>query len=77
MAISFVDCTSLNISYSIMGIATITYTIASDTLALGAIDPVLVAGDQTFTGIITEVSVNQIPNSTWYEFHVSMIATTD
>lgn len=77
MAVNFIDCTSLNINYNIMGIATITYTMVTDNPNIGVIDPVLEAGNQTFVGIITEASINQIPESTWYEIHVSMIATID
>ena len=60
-----------------MGIATINYTIVSEDGNLGTIDPVLTAGQRVYTGIITEVSMNQIPNTTWYEVHVTMIATTE
>ena len=77
MAVNFVDCTSLNINYNIMGIATVSYTVVSDTAGFNDVDPVLKAGDQTFRGIITEASANQIPNTNWYETHVTMIATTD
>ena len=77
MAVNFIDCTSLNINYNIIGIGTINYTIVSDNGDLGEIDPVLNAGQRVYTGIITEVSMNQIPNTTWYEVHVTMIATTD
>jgi hypothetical protein len=77
MAVNFIDCTSLNISYDIMGIATINYTIVSDTGDLGEIDGILEAVDRTYTGIVTEVSMNQIPNTNWYEVHVTMLTTTD
>lgn len=75
--VEFVDCTSLNISYNIMGIATVTYTVVSNEIGLKAYD-VIVAGGQTFTGYVASASGNRIPNtSTWYETHVTLISTTD
>lgn len=77
MATSFIDCTSLNISYDIMGIATINYTIVTDELLLGEIEPRLDAGNRVFTGIVREVSFNSIPYTQWYEVQVTLQATTD
>lgn len=71
------ECTSLNISYDIMGLATITYTIVSDEPGLNVCNQLQNVGGRTFTGYVVNASVNQIPNTSWYETHATLIATTD
>lgn len=72
----FIECTSLSISYNIFGIATVTYTIVSDTPGLKAYDTIR-AGGRTFTGYVTNISMNPIPGSNgWYENHVTIVATS-
>lgn len=71
----FIDCTSLSISYNIMGIATVSYTIVSNTGGLKAYKSIH-AGNRTFSGYVVNVSMNQIPGSAgWFENHVTLIAT--
>lgn len=73
----FIECTSLNISYNIMGLATVTYTVVHDTTGFVVYDTIS-AGGQTFVGYITNASMNQIPNTEgWYETHATLIATTN
>jgi hypothetical protein len=73
----FIDCTSLNISYNTMGIATVTYTVVHDTQGFVVYNSIS-AGGQTFRGYITNASMNQIPNTEgWYETHATLIATTN
>jgi hypothetical protein len=76
----FIECTSLNISYDVMGIATINYTIVRN--AYGWPNPDLLNnlefGGQTFTGWVTNLSVNRITDTDgWYECQVSLVTTTD
>jgi len=78
MAVDFIECTSLNISYDILGIATITYTVVTDTAGLtGQLRNQIIAGGQTFTGYITNANINPIPSTNWYEIHATLIATTE
>lgn len=77
MAVNFVDCTSLNINYNIMGIVTISYTIVQDTYDVNNIENSISAGGQTFSGYVSDVSVGPIPRTNWYEVHITLIATTN
>ena len=72
----FIECTSLNISFNEMGIATVSYVVVHNTPSL-VYYPVIEAGGQTFSGYIASASVNPIPNTTWYESQITMITTTD
>lgn len=73
----FIDCTSLNISYNVMGVATVNYTVVHDSPSF-VVYRTISAGGQTFTGYITNASMNQIPNAEgWYETHATLIATTN
>lgn len=72
----FIDCTSLNISYDIMGRVTVSYTMVHDTDNFEAINKIT-AGGQTFTGYVVSASMGPIPKSVgWFETHVTLIATT-
>lgn len=72
----FIDCTSVKMSYDIMGRVTVSYTIVSDEAEMKAYTSVEYAG-QTFTGYVVSISLNQIPNTSWYENYVTLITTTD
>lgn len=72
----FIECTSLNISYDVMGIATVSYTVVHNTPTTFYY-PVIEAGGQIFRGYVASASMNPIPNTTWYESQITMIATTD
>jgi len=71
----FIECTSLNISYDVLGLVTITYTVVSESAGFN-VRGTIQAGGQTFTGWVTSATVNQIPFTSWYETHVTMITTT-
>ena len=74
---TFVDCTSVNLSYNVYGLATITYTVVSD---VGGIHHYgtdsLHIGNRTFYGYIASASLNRIPNTTWYESHITFVGDT-
>ena len=73
----FIDCTSLNISYDVMGIATVSYTVVHDTFGFVAYTSIT-AGGRTFTGYVTNAYLNQIPNTeNWFETNVTLVSTTD
>jgi hypothetical protein len=73
----FIDCTSLSISYNVMGLATVSYTVVHNSFTFITY-PSISAGGQTFTGYVINASLNQIPNTEgWYETHVTMITTTN
>ena len=73
----FMECTSLNISYDVMGIATVSYTIVHEGAVASPWNQVQ-AGGQTFTGYITNMTTNVIPRTKgWFETHVTLITTTN
>ncbi len=73
----FIDCTSLNISYNVMGIATVSYTVVHDNPGFVTYNSIS-AGGQTFTGYVINASLDQIMNtSNWFETHVTLVATTN
>ena len=74
----FIECTSLSISYDILGIATVTYTVVTDTPGLNdQLYNQIIAGGQTFTGYITNANINPMPNTEWFEIHATLISTTN
>lgn len=79
MATAFVECASLNITFNVMGIATVSYSIITDTPNMNQIDDTLPlqAGGKTFTGFVTAASMRQIPKTTWYEINVTIVATAE
>lgn len=78
---SFIECESLNISYNIMGIATITYTYISDNDSLNLNNTITVGGVQ-FDGWIMDVYQQPMPNTEdsesggWYTTNVTMVAVS-
>ena len=74
--IAFIDCTSLSISYDIMGIATISYTIVSNTDGVKYYTTID-AGNRTYTGYVANARLRQIPETAWYESNVTLISTTE
>ena len=77
----FIDCTSVSISYDVMGIATVNYTIVFQT---DGSDPTFVYynpvtyGGRVFTGYVNNMNINRIPETeNWYECQVTLITTTD
>jgi hypothetical protein len=74
----FIECTSLSINYDILGIATVTYTVVSDTPGMeGKLYNQIIAGGQTFSGYITNATINPIPQTQWYEITATLVATTN
>ncbi len=74
--IAFIECTSLNISYDVMGLVTVSYTVVHNYFEYVVYDEIS-AGNQNFRGYVVNASLNRIPNTEWYETHVTLIATTD
>jgi hypothetical protein len=73
----FIDCVSLNISFNVMGIATVSYTIVHDGSSFVTYDSIS-AGGKTFTGYVVNASMDQILNTSgWFETHVTLVATTN
>jgi hypothetical protein len=76
--ITFIECTSLNVSYDIMGLVTVSYTVVSNTPGIKVFYSVSTGGGSgvNFSGFPTNISYNVIPNTTWFETHVTLMAVT-
>lgn len=78
--IDFIECTSLNISYDVMGIATLSFTVVHNVSSLSILDSYqrISAGGQVFSGYITDAYMSAIPRTEgWYETQVTLISTTN
>jgi hypothetical protein len=74
--VEFIDCTSLNFSYDVMGLVTVNYTVVQDSATIKVYTSIS-AGGQNFSGHIMNASLNPIIGSDgWYETNCTMIATT-
>jgi hypothetical protein len=74
--VEFIDCTSLSISYDVYGIATVSFTIVSNSSGLKTRTSIT-AGGKTFDGYVTSATVTQIPNTKWYLSNVTLVATSN
>lgn len=72
---TFIECTSISIGFNVMGQATVTYTVVSDSSGFKIIRPVTFGG-RTFNGYVASAYNRQIPNTSWYETNVTLMATT-
>jgi hypothetical protein len=72
---TFIECTSLNISYDVMGLVTISYTVVSNTPGM-KIFGVIEGSGFSYSGFVTNASYNPLANSTWFETHVTIMAVT-
>jgi len=76
------ECESLSISYNIMGIATVNYTLVSTEEAPAWPYNNVSAGNQVFSGVVTNVYTQPIANTEdalggpWYTINVTLLATT-
>ena len=79
--VGFIECESVNISYNIMGIATITYTYIADNDQLVVLNDITI-GSVDFSGVVTDVYQQPIPNTensiagSWYMTNVTLIAVS-
>ena len=70
----FIECTSLSMSYDSLGLATVNYTLVSDSPNIVPYETI-VTDSVTFTGYVTNMSMQTIPNTTWYEAQITLITT--
>jgi len=77
--VEFIECTSLSISYNVMGIATVTFSVVSNVeeFPTGALINSITVGSPstTFEGYVTDAYMQAIPMTVgWYETKVTLIA---
>ena len=73
----FVNQPSFSVSYNIMGIATVTYSIIHSSPSCGSVSNSISAGGQSFSGYVTSVSTSNISGTNWFETSITLIATTN
>lgn len=71
------DCPAFSVSYNIMGLATVTYSIIHNSTSNANIVDSIRAGGQTFSGYVTNIATSRLPGTTWYETSVTLITTTN
>jgi hypothetical protein len=77
----YFDCSAERISYSIMGVATVNYSIISDT-PKPSIPSTFSAGGQNFVGVVINYNTQLIQksehasNGGWYITNVTLVATS-
>jgi len=72
----FIECTSLSISYDNLGLATVNYTLVSNSPNITPYE-VIQTDSVTFTGYVTNMTMQTIPNTDWYEAQITLIATAN
>lgn len=73
--LGFIECTSLSLSYNIFGLVTVSFVIVHKEAKLHRQTSISVA-NQTFTGTIINAFLQPIPNTSWYESHITLLAVT-
>lgn len=77
MSDEFMEEPSFSVSYNIMGIATVTYSIIHSSAGGASISNSVSAGGQIFTGYVMSISTNKLTGTSWFETSVVMVATTN
>jgi len=72
----FIECSSLSMSYDILGLVTVSYTLVSSSPNPTPLTSIS-AGGVTFRGYVTNLNMQPIANTSWYEAQVTLIATTN
>jgi len=77
--VEFIECTTLSISYNVMGIATVTFSVVSNQKEFPSgdlINSITVGSPSTtFAGYVTDAYMQAIPNTVgWYETKVTLIS---
>lgn len=70
----FIECTSLSISYDNLGLATVNYTLVSDSPNITPIT-YIETDSVDFSGYVTNITMNSISNTDWYEAQITLITT--
>jgi len=75
--IEFIECGTLSISYDILGLASVNFTVVTNEDFLNQTYTTITVGDLTFTGYITGVSARPILGTSWYEWGMSLVMTSE
>ena len=76
---TFIECTSLSVSYDVTGIATVSYTVMSNNSEIIAWDEISFGG-MTFKGYVTSATTTIVARTEydeagpWYQTQVTLIS---
>ena len=73
----YIEEPSFSVSYNIMGVATVTYSIIHGGGGCGSIGGSISAGGQSFRGYVMSASTTKLVGTSLYETSVVMVATTN
>ena len=73
----FIECSSLSISYDILGLATVSFTVVTDSDSLAEDYTTINVGDLTFTGYITGATKRPILSTDWWEWGMTLVMTSE
>jgi hypothetical protein len=79
--IEFIECGSLNISYDVLGLASVSFTVVSNNPnldeGLSEDYTTIEVGDLTFTGYISGATARPILSTDWAEWGMTLVMTSD
>ncbi len=74
MAVEFIDCSSLSITYNARGDVTLSFTVISDQGLLNNYNT-LIFGSITYTGWIISVNISELEFTQIQQYQLNVVAT--
>ena len=74
--IEFIECSSLSITYDILGLSSVSFTVVCNESLLENDYTSFFIGDAQYTGYITSVYARPIQFTSWWEFSISLTMTS-
>lgn len=71
----FIECTSLSLSYNVFGLVTVSFVVVHEEPVLHSQTSITVA-NQTFSGTMINAFLQPLPNTSWFESHITLLALT-
>ena len=75
--IEFIECSSLNISYDVLGLASVSFTVVTNSDVLTEDYTSIGVGDLTFTGYISGATAKPILSTDWWEWGMTLVMTSE
>lgn len=75
--IEFIDCGSLSISYDVLGLATVSFTVVTNSDELTEDYTTMEVGDLTFSGYVSGATAKPILSTDWWEWGMTLVMTSE
>ena len=75
--IEFIECSSLSISYDVLGLASVSFTVVTNSDVLTGDYTTIGVGDLTFTGYISGATAKPILSTDWWEWGMTLVMTSE